>query len=83
MDPLKRIKEGRQEHPDLPCSLASDETRAAIQTLKLTHNTLAKQISTPANILVDKDGVVRSVHYSTDMTDRMLPKDVLALVNQL
>ena len=83
VDPLKRIQEGRTEHPDLPCLLASDESRAAIGILKLVHPAMAKKLAAPANLLVDRQGVLRWAHYASEVSDRPQVEVVLREVGRL
>lgn len=77
---------GRKRHPDLPCVLASDTGGTAITALHLLHENLGKigkKMAVPANILVDKNGIVRWAHYAQIVMDRPDPKTVLQAVQAL
>ena len=82
-DPLERLIEGRKRYPELPCRLASDAEYKAIRALDLIHRTARKLLAVPANVLVDKDGIVKWAHYATIVADRPDPNDVLEKVRQL
>jgi peroxiredoxin len=81
VQPLKHITDGREDHPDLPCFLACDPKGEAVRKLALVHaafGKIGKTLAVPANILVDKTGMVRWAHYAEIVSDRPDPKAVLA-----
>jgi peroxiredoxin len=83
VQPLERLKEGREDNPTLPCFLAADPNGDAIRKLDLVHKTfgkIGKTLAIPANILLDSSGVVRWVHYANIVSDRPDPKEVLQKV---
>jgi peroxiredoxin len=79
----ERIKEGREDNPNLPVILACDPNAEAIRKLSLVHaqfGKVGKTLSIPANILMDAKGVVQWVHYAETVSDRPDPKAVLKKV---
>ncbi|MCW8131097.1 MAG: peroxiredoxin family protein [Planctomycetota bacterium] len=77
------LKQGRKDHGDLPVLLASDESREAITALHIVHETMNKKLAAPATFLIDKNGIVRWVHYAQIVSDRPDPKQVLREVEKL
>ena len=70
----------------MPCLLASDVGAKAIRSLNLLHESFArfgKTMPVPANILVDRNGVVVWTHYAGLVTDRPDPRFVLERVKSL
>jgi len=83
VQPLERLKEGREDNPTLPCFLAADPNGDAIRKLDLVHKIfgkIGKTLAIPANILLDSSDVVRWVHYANIVSDRPDPKEVLQKV---
>ncbi len=82
-EPLATLANARKRNPAIPCILASDADGSAIRGLNLLHESLGKVgkvMSVPANVLLDKDGIVQWVHYARMITDRPDPRSVLRQV---
>ena len=71
-----------RKNPGLLVTLASDAKHEAIEALGLVHHTLGKTVAAPANLLIDKSGVVRWAHYSATVTDRVDPEFLMKLVSE-
>jgi peroxiredoxin len=80
---VERLKEGREDNPNLPVFLAADPNGDAIRKLDLVHKSfgkIGKTLAIPANILLDSTGVVRWAHFANIVSDRPDPKEVLKKV---
>ena len=78
--------EAAKRNTDLPCLLACDPNANAAAKLHLLQSNMArvgKRLAIPANILVDRRGVVRWVHFAQVVMDRPDPKRVLEQVETL
>ena len=81
--PIARLSQGHKDNPGLPCLLASDSEGMTIRSLHLLHESFAKvgkTLAIPANILIDKKGIVRWTHYAIAVMDRPDPSEVLKKV---
>lgn len=83
VDTPEMLKQGRKDYGDLPVLLASDASLEAITTLHIIHETMNKKLPVPTTFLIDKNGVVRYVHYAEIVSDRPDPKKVLREVEKL
>ncbi len=83
VDELSRLHEERPNYPDLPCVLASDESRTAITALELVHPAMGKRLAVPANLLLDRHGILRWAHIASEVSDRPKVEEILQAVSRL
>ena len=79
-EPVAKLQRGRQQFPELPCILASDENGDTVSALHLQHDSfgrIGRILAIPANILMDQNGTVVWAHYASIVMDRPSPQVVL------
>jgi peroxiredoxin len=82
VDDLDDSQKTQQDFPQLTVVADHDHKLTDAAGVLYTEALLRKDVAAPTTILVDKQGVVRALFRSTNVSRRLSPSEVLAMVDK-